>query len=76
MTGERELPEGETEAIGGGDAAEEIGSGGADWERSGGGAKKPTRRTFGSMTERGFRRGSMKREGDEDRDRGVEEERE
>lgn len=74
MTGERELPEGKTTeteeaaaavgAAGGGGgeaAAEEIGwSGGPDWERSGGGAKNPTWRTFGSLTERGFRRGSMK----------------
>lgn len=40
MTGESELPEGEEEDAWAADGAE-IGSGGPDWERSGG-AKKPT----------------------------------
>lgn len=40
---------------------EETGSGGPDWERSGGviGAKKPTCRTLGSLTVRGTRRLSI-----------------
>lgn len=63
MTGERELaPEGERSAIVGGE--DEVWSVGPDWDRSGTaapGAKKPTWRTFGSLTVRGARRGSMVR---------------
>ena len=58
MTGERELPEGEMLINGGGGEVEEerIGSGGG-----GVAVKKPTWRTFGSITAREVRRGSMEK---------------
>lgn len=74
MTGERELPEGERSGIGGeeeelaaaavvvaGFGVEvEIGSGGPEKERSGGGAKNPTWRILGSLTVREARRESIR----------------
>lgn len=58
MTGDKELPEGETSDTGG---DEDVGAGGPDSERSSGaaGAKNPTCRTLGSLTVRGTRRGSI-----------------
>ncbi len=64
MTGERELPEGESSGTGGEEEVlevgigAEIGSGVPDWERSSG-AKNPTWRIFGSLTVRAARRGSI-----------------
>lgn len=73
MTGERELPEGERSGIGGEEeelaaavvvawfgVEVEIGSGGPEKERSGGGAKNPTWRILGSLTVREARRESIR----------------
>lgn len=58
ITGDKELPEGETSETGG---DEDVGSGGPELGPSGGptGAKNPTCRTLGSLTVRGTRRGSI-----------------